>query len=107
MISLMRLSPKSTVGIRRAVRPSSGQSPAMRQLPPLLHVAGELELDDATGWAALSLEAHEVVNALVEAGQLSGRLRIERDDEPAAVANALAMAWRQVTAPSHLRHHRM
>lgn len=113
MFSLVSLFPDRTV--RRCStqtssvlkQPSREMPVASKALPPLLHVAGELELDDAAGWASLGTAAHRVVGDLIQTGELSWRLQLEPGDPPVVVARTLEAAWRQVTARAGQSQHRM
>lgn len=113
MISLVSLLPYRS--LRRRPSPSprvSGQaigdrSSTIKSLPPLLHVASELDLDDAAGWTSLGVAARRVIDGLIQSRELSWRFRLEPEDPPVVVARTLAVAWRQITAlPGH-SHHRM
>lgn len=98
---------RSDTRSRVSDRPMVGGPSAIRALPPLLHVASELELDDAAGWASLGVAARRVIGGLIQTGELSWRLRLEPGDPPVVVAKTLEMAWRRVTARAGQSHLRM
>lgn len=102
-----RLRGRSATPSRLSEQPSGGGPSAIRALPPLLHVASELDLDDAAGWASLGVAARRVIGGLIHTGELSWRFRLEPGDPPVVVAKTLEMAWRRVTARAGQSHLRM
>lgn len=103
MFALVSLLPRTDLrrrqGTRETAKSSSDRRPlAMKQLPPLLSVASELDLDDEVGWTSLGVAASRVMDGLVGSGELPRRLRLQPDAPPAVVAETLAVAWRQVSA---------
>lgn len=102
-----RLHRRSATRLTVSQRPIDGGPSAIKALPPLLHAASELELDDTAGWASLGVATRRVIDGLIHTGELSWRLRLEPGAPPMVVAKTLEVAWRQVTARAGQSHHRM
>lgn len=79
---------------------------AIIALQPLMQAAGELDIDDRTGWARLRTTADPVLARLVMCGALPSWMRLRTEDPPARISAVLTAAWVHATGPAQVRHHR-